>query len=178
MFGFLSLALGAVSTGLSIFGGMEQKEGEAKQSKALKAEEAARHKQFILDFQRQKLEAVRNAIITRSVAAAAGANQGATGSSSVLSGMGNAANKAAYTLEGLGQNQSIGEEVFKARQEYYDAGGQVAFGQGLSTLGGAIGSNIDTIAKIGTWGIGKLSGSGSSSQTSSNGLTDLGYING
>lgn len=179
MFPFLQLALGAVSTGLQIFGASEQASGEKKQSEALLNEETARHKQFTLDFQRQRLEAVRNSIITRSLAVAAGASQGALNSSSVRSGAANTANKAAYQIQGLNQNQAIGEEVFQARREYYDAGGQVAFGQGLSSLGGVIGSNAETLAKVGTFAFGKLGAASqpmSASSTDNSTLYSLGVI--
>ncbi len=179
MFPFLSLALGAVSTGLQIFGATQQASGEEKQSEALLNEETARHKQFTLDFQRQRIEAVRNSIITRSLAVQAGASQGALNSSSVRSGAGNAANRAAYQIEGLNQNQAIGEEVFQARREYYDAGGQVAFGQGLSTLGATIGSNVDTLSKLGTFALGKIGAQSqpmTSSSSDNSSLYSLGVI--
>lgn len=172
MFPFLQLALSAVSTGLSLFGSHEQSKGEKKQSAALKAEEVSRHQQMILDFQRQRLEVSRNAIITRSMALAAGANQGASGSSSVISGAANPANKAAYQFEGLQQNQTIGEDIFTQRQKYYDAGGQVAFGQSLTSLGGVIGSNAETISKLGSYAFGKLD-SLSSAPTTTNSNSSL-----
>lgn len=149
-------ALGLISTGLQIFGGVSSFIGQENQSAALKEEEKARHKQFLLDFQRQRLEAVRQSIIARSLALAAGASQGALGSSSVRTGVSGTTNKLNYQLLGLQQNQNIGEEVFQARQDYFDAGGTVAFGQGLSTLGATITNNRDEVSRLLTYGFGKI----------------------
>lgn len=182
MFGLLTGLFSAVGTGLSIFGGMKADAGKKEQSKALLAEDAARHKQMILDAQRTTLDTVRGAIITRSLALAAGANQGAQYGSGVRSGVGGAANKAAYQLEQGQQNLSIGEDIFAARKDYYKAGGQVQSGEALANLGGTIGGMAPTLGQLGTYAFGKLQTATqstppvSASNTSTSSLYSLGTI--
>lgn len=166
MFPFLQLLLSGVSTGLSIFGGMNQAKGEKKQSAALEAEEAIRNKQMQLDFQRTRIEAVRSAAITSSMATAAAANQGGLQSSSFKSGKSAIANQENYQLEGIQQNLDLGNQIFKARTDYYNAGGQISFGQGQSNLGNQIAGNIDNLSRIGGFALGTLSSLGKSSNQS------------
>ncbi len=173
MFGLLTGLFSAVGTGLSIFGGLNQAAGERKQAQAHLDEEKSRRKQMTLDFGRQRLEAVRNAIITRSLALAAGSNQGASKSSSVISGASQTTNKASYILEGLNQNQAIGEEVFQARQRYFEAGGQIASGQGLASLGNTVNGLAPQLGQLGTYALGKLGGAQQPVQTSNNSTSSL-----
>lgn len=172
MLPFLSLLMSGVSTGLSIFGGMSQAAGQKAQSAALQEEEKARNQQMQLDFQRQRIEAVRGAIISSSMATAAAANQGALHTSSYISGKSATVNQGAYQQEGLQQNLGVGNEIFAARQDYYNAGGQISFGQGLSTLGGAVAGNIDNLSRLGSFASGLVNKS-STSQSSGSDSTPI-----
>lgn len=176
MFPFISGLLGAVSTGLSLFGSMSQASGQKGQSNALQEEEIARRKQMTLDFQRQRLEAIRGSIISSSMATAAAANQGALHTSSLLGGKANVTNTANFQLEGINQNNAVGNDIFKARQDYYNAGGQISFGQGVSNLGGAISGNIDNLSRLGTYAFGGGGAASSVPQYSSNRAVTIGSI--
>lgn len=169
--------MSGVSTGLSIFGGMKQAQGQKEQSAALLEEQDARKKQMNLDFQRQRLEAVRSAIISSSMATAAAVNQGALHTSSYLGGKSGVTNTQNFQLEGLIQNQKIGEDVFAARKDYYNAGGTISQGQGISALGNAVGSNVDNLSRLGTLAFGGgMSSTSGPAQYSSDQAVTIGAI--
>lgn len=138
------LALQAVGTGV-------QMDAANKQTEASVRAERLRQQQMNLESMRQRRQAVRNTIKARAVALSAGTSQGATGSSGLAGGLSQISNQGAENVSGVSKAQEIGTSIFDANASYAQAGGQLALGQGLSSLGGALVNNAQQIGQIGTF---------------------------
>lgn len=151
-------AISAIGIGLQVVGGImgysAQQRMINEQTQASKRAEGAREQQMQLDAQRRRRQAIREGIMARSQNLTVATAQGAAGSS-VLSGMGGAIGMAQENQQGITAAETIGGNIFQANRDYFDATqrGQagIAFGQGISTLGGALVSNAGTISRLGTY---------------------------
>lgn len=154
-------ALGAIGLGLQLVGGIgstiSQNTMAAQQAAYSKEAENARSQQMQLEAQRQKRQAVRQSLMARSMALTAGASQGAQYGSGVAGGMGEAVNTGAEYQQGTNSSTIIGGRIFDANRNYFDAtaNGEAAMSMwsGISSLGGVIAGNSDTIGRLGQdWG--------------------------
>lgn len=125
--------------------------------------ESARQQQLNLDANRRRREAIRQGVIARSVALANATSQGAQDSSGLAGGYGQISGRTGTNILGVNQNQALGNDIFgfnrevgaaQSRQAYYQ--GQGALGQGLSSLGGSLLTNIKPLTNVGTFIAGSL----------------------
>lgn len=138
-----------------------------EQTAASQRAENARQQQMQLDASHRRRQAVREALIARSSNLTAGVAQGAQEGSGVQGAMGQAVNMGWENQQMTSASEVLGNRVFAANRAYSDATlrGQrgMAFGSGLSTLGGALAQMSGTMTQIGA-GFGGFGGFGSMNQ--------------
>lgn len=148
----------------SLLGGMQSASGakakfQAEQNIAsleMQANEQ-RRQAMELSARRQQLQNVRSAQQASSMALASAVNSGAQFSSSAQAGQAQAGAQAAYGNLGISQNRQIGENIFNIDSSIdaqklaeAQAESQIASGQGLSSIFGAVGSQAGNIGKLAT----------------------------
>ena len=163
-----------VGLGLAIAGTVggfisQQRQADA-QRQALAAQqqaEAERKKAMDLDAARRKRDIIRQSIAARSTALAVTTNQGASLGSGLPGAYGGISGRTNVNELGVNQNQEIGASVFAANNASSSAyrsaaayGSSAALYGGLSSLGGAIVKNQETIDRVGTWFAGGTSRTG------------------
>lgn len=151
-------AIAAIGLGIQAAGSIisysSQQQMIAEQTAASKRAEASREQQMQLDAQRRRRQSIREGLIARAQNLTIATAQGSRGSS-VVSALGGAQGMAQENQQGITSAETIGGRIFSANRDYFDATqrGQagIAFGQGISTLGGALVSNAGTISRLGTY---------------------------
>lgn len=147
----VGLALGAVGTYTSVKGAQDQ-------ANAAKRAEKLRQRQMELEAMRQRRAALRTALRARSAGLVAATSQGAQGGSGLAGGMGQVGGDLGNNLVGINQSTEIGAGIFAANRAAAGGASLAAFGSGLSSLGGAMVSNADTLGRIGTYGLSPRTG--------------------
>lgn len=151
----LTIAGTAASIGGTLIGMSAQSRMIAEQTRASKRAENAREQQMQLDVAHRRRQSIRSALLARSMGLAAGTAQGAQLGTGVAAAMGNATSQGMENQVTARSSGFIGSRVFDANREYFDATqrGQagMAFGQGLSALGGALVNNAGSIQQLGTY---------------------------
>lgn len=142
-------ALVGIGLALSAVGTVAQVIGQQKQTAALKKAEDSRQQQLTLDTARRTRETVRQGIKQRAEATFAAASQGAQAGSGLQGGYGQISGDVGRTNLANSQNQELGNSIFAANKDYYNASGITNFGVGLSSLGGTLMSNAGTFARVG-----------------------------
>jgi uncharacterized membrane protein len=161
-----SLVIGAIGLGIAGAGTYMQYQGQKKQAEAQEKAigeqqkaEKARQQQLNLDAMRRKREIIRQSLAARAQALATVTAQGASGQGGSQMGgaTGSISGRTNVNMLGVSQNQELGNNIFAANQgmlsayrQSAQAGAGVAMGAGLSSLGGALMKNNETIARIGT----------------------------
>jgi type II secretory pathway pseudopilin PulG len=124
------------------------------QKQASTRAENTRQQQMQLDSQRRRRQSVREALFSRSMSLAVGTSQGAQYGSGVAGGMAGAVSAGMENVQTTNASETLGNRMFDANRDYFNAtaSGQagMAFGAGLSSLGGAIMSNAGQINQLGT----------------------------
>lgn len=133
-----ALIFGAIGLAISAIGTFQSAAAANKQADASIKAEKLREKQMKLESERQRREVIRNAVAARSAAAVEAQVKGAQNSSAAFGSQGQITAQAANNTLGINQAESIGSGIFKANAAVAAAGGQVAWGQGLTSLGSAI----------------------------------------
>jgi hypothetical protein len=150
--GVIGAALSVVGT---VVAASAQAQMVAEQTQASKKAENAREQQMRLDAAHKRRQSVREALLARSMSLAIGTSQGAQYGSGVLSAMGSATAQGAENQQVTNSAEILGGRVFQANREYFDATAKgqagMAFGQGLSAIGGALVSNAGSIQRLGTY---------------------------
>jgi len=158
-----TIALAVVGVGFSAFGASKQieasKEMKNQQQEIVRQEQAAeaeRKKQMELDARRKQMEIIRQQQRARSMALATATAQGAAQGSGLMGGYGQIGGVTGTNLLGVQQNLEIGRNLFginqnigNARINYAGAQAQYGMGSGISSLGGAIISNLGTLSSLG-----------------------------
>lgn len=161
---FIAAAIGVASLATAVTGGVLSYKGgqanQASQQAALadqQALEQQREKAMNLDAMRRQRSIVRQAQAARSQSLAVATNQGAGGGSGPAGAYAGVTAQAGNASVAIQQNQDIAKTEFgiNAATTGYEmnstkAGGSMALGSGLTSLGGAIASNAGTETKIGT----------------------------
>lgn len=150
-------AIGLIGTAVSLVGSFVSAGAQQKmvneQTAASKRAENSREQQMQLDSQRRRRQAVREAIMARSMSLTAGVGQGAQYGTGVAAGMSGATAQGLENQQGINSGEIIGGRIFQANRDYFEAtrSGQagMAFGQGISAIGGAITSNAGAIGRLG-----------------------------
>lgn len=171
----ISTAVAVAGVGFSAYGSYKQYKSSkdmAKANAAIAAEEAEqeaiRRRAAELDAKRRQLELVRNQQRARSLALSNATSQGASQGSGLQGGYGQIAGDTGVNLLGITQNQGLSNQIFDSnmqisqqRQLLAKYQGDAAFGQGLSSLGGALLNNMGTINSLSKgFGFGANSGGG------------------
>lgn len=141
----IGLAVAAAGAGVSAYGTMQQ-------AKASEKAEDLREKQMNLEATRRRRQIVREMIINQAAGRANAAIQGASGGmqdSAVAGAFAQQTGSAGRNVLATNQSQEIGAGIFSANRQL--AQGQVtsSWGNNISSVGGAIMSNADTIARVG-----------------------------
>ncbi len=150
---------GLIGTAISVAGSFMAAGAQQKmireQTQASKKAEAGRQQQMQLDANHRRRQAVRESILARSQALAAGVNQGAQNGSGVAGGMGAATGMGLENQQVTNATEVLGNRVFAANREYFDAtqrgSAKVAMWQGISSLGGALTSVSGQVSRLGTY---------------------------
>lgn len=153
----------SVSTGAAIAGGVLQLGGSIvaanAQQKAFQATAAAsiagenvRELQMKFETDRKKRQAVREAIVARSMSVAAGANQGALYGSGVKSGAGGAAGQGAENAQTAAVSEILGTRVFRANKAYHlasaNAQAVMGVGSGIANIGGNLFNSSEALGRL------------------------------
>lgn len=163
----VTAAIAAVGVGLSAYGAYNQYQGSkdvsAAQQQQIRLEqqaEAQRRQAMEIKARRDRLEAIRVGQRARALGLATATSQGATGagSSGIQGAFGQISGQTGTNLLGITQPLEIGQNIFdinsqisQAKIAQAQAGTQVSFGQGLSSLGGQLVSNIGPLGSLGTY---------------------------
>jgi hypothetical protein len=114
-------------------------------------------KQMELDALRRKRDIIRQSIAARSVALTTATAQGAQLGTGLQGAYGVIGGREGSNLLALSQNLTIGRNMADlkmnesfAQSRYANAQSQLAFYQGLTSLGGGLLKNLDSISRVGT----------------------------
>lgn len=173
----ISSLIAIAGVGVAAYGMYENKKaGEAKvaadrEAAAAQAEaEALRKQQLGLDTLRRRREVLRQSVAARSASLATMTAQGAAneGSSAPGGSFGGISGRLGVDIGGINQNYELGGGIFDSHQNQLaaysraaEAQGRMAFGQGLTSLGGSLVSNAGTIGKVGTYAATQVSNAAS-----------------
>ena len=130
-----------MAAGLTAIGSILGVVGAMKQAKASAKAEKARQRQMQLEAMRKRRDIVREGVRARSEALSNATSQGGAEGSGLQGGYGQIAGTVNRGLQANVQDESLANTVFKANQSYAKAGGLIAIGQGISSLGSVFGSS-------------------------------------
>lgn len=154
----IGIAASVAGTAIAFKSSQQQAKAQKQMIAAQQRAEQQRELQMNLDATRKKREVIRQAQVARANALSTGAAQGAGESSSLEGAFGGISGQSGVNMLGISQNQEIGGKIFAANRDVGAAQGKMAdaqsfgaMGSGLSSLGGALVKNSDTIGKIGTY---------------------------
>lgn len=173
----VSTLVAAAGVAVAGYGMYESYQGaqdnNAAQQAAIAAQQEAerlRKQQMDLDANRRRREILRQSTAARSASLAQTTAQGAAneGGSSLPGAFGSLSGRLGVNLLGVNQNQEIGTGIFSAHQaqltaysQAADAQSRMAFGQGLTSLGGALINNAGPIGRVGSFIGGSVSNAAS-----------------
>lgn len=140
----IGLAVGVAGTAVQVIGANQQ-------AAAAKRAEDLRERQMNLEAQRQRRQAIRNALRARSIALTSATSQNAEGGSGLQGGFAQIGQQLGSNLQGINQSTEIGAGIFQANRDSAGASSLVSFGSGLSSLGGALVQNSETLGRVGTF---------------------------
>ena len=128
-----------MAMGLSVIGGVVSAIGSMKQAKASAKAEKLRERMMSLEAIRKRREIVREGVVARAQATSNAVAQGAGEGSGLQGGIAQITGRQNRNIVTSTQDEEIGHKVFKANRQYAKAGGMIALGQGISSLGSAFG---------------------------------------
>jgi hypothetical protein len=147
----LSTIIGAVGLGLAAAGTVTQMVASGQQAAASRRQEVLRRRQMDLESSRQRRGVVRQALRARSMALIAGSEQGASQGSGLAGGLAQIGNQATSNMQGINQANEIGVGMFQTNQQITGAQELASFGGGLSSLGGSLMGNSETLGRLGQY---------------------------
>jgi hypothetical protein len=154
--GAIGLALSAIGIGVQLFGANEAKEAQEKAIAAQARSENTRERAAEIDANRKRREYIRQSIIAKSNATAAGTAQNAQFGSALPGAYGQIGGQTAFQVGGINLQEGLAKEQFannrdllSARRDEANAGFLTAVGGGIGSLGGAIGKNLPAIGRLG-----------------------------
>ena len=126
-----------MAMGLSVIGGVISAVGAMKQAKASAKAEKLRERMMSLEAMRKRRELIREGVVARAQATSNATAQGAGEGSALKGGIAQITNQQNRNILASNQDEALGKGVFKANRQYASAGGMIALGQGISSLGSA-----------------------------------------
>lgn len=147
----LSTIIAGVGLAIGAAGAVTSVAGAQQQAQAAKRAERLRERQMELEAMRQRRAALRAALRARSVGLVNATAQGAGSGSGIQGGYGQIGGDLGNNMVGINQATQIGAGIFEANRQGADGASLAAFGSGLSSLGGSLVSNADTLGRLGTY---------------------------
>jgi hypothetical protein len=158
----ISLGLGVVGLGMSIFGGLGQAKAqkeEAQISSEIAGQEQQENnvklQQMAIENRRQNMEIIRNNQRQRALATAAAVNQGAQFGSGLQGGLAGVTDQSTYNLLGSNQSLMFGQQIGAInntisgyKQQLASIQGSSATDAGIASLGGALMKSGPTIGAM------------------------------
>lgn len=143
------MAAAAVTAVASIAGGYLQYKGQKEQTAALQRAERLRERQMNLQAQRERRDAIRQAMAARATALATATTQGASaaGSSALGGAYGQIQGEAGRQVLAVNQNQEIGKGIFKANRAYSQGTLTSGMGSFVANTGAAVSTFMESAAK-------------------------------
>ena len=126
-----------MAAALGLVGGIVQAIGAMKQAKASEKAEKARQRMMQLEAMRKRREMVREATVARATATSNATAQGAGEGSALKGGIAQITSRQNRNVLASTQDEELGNKVFSANRQYAKAGGLIALGGGISSLGDA-----------------------------------------
>lgn len=157
------LALGAAGAIGQYASSRQQQRAQERMARLQEQQNELAQRRAMLEAARKRRALIRQTQIARADALSAGANQGALGSSGVEGGMASVAGQGAFNVSGVNQGvqfgqalYSLGTQMSAANAAAASAASRAASFGGLSSLGGALVTNSQTIGQIvgSTFGVG------------------------
>ncbi len=143
----VGLALGAAGTAVQYAG---QKKAQAGAARAERIREA----QSTIENTRQQRSIVRQALQARAAATSNAATQGAALGSGLQGGLAQIQGTAGSASVASNQNQGLALNMFDANRTISAGQSQASLGSGLSSLGGGLVQNSETIGRVGNYAFG------------------------
>lgn len=169
----ISTIIGAIGLGIAAGGAVMQQDAARKnahqqqefQEQALaeqQHQEALRSQQMNLDSMRRKRSALRDAMVARATTESVATNQGAQFGSAVPGAYGGIEGTSGNSILATNQNAQLGGQMFASNAHlsgiYRNAASasssyqsDSAMFSGMSSLGGMMMNNAQTIGKVGSW---------------------------
>lgn len=129
-----------MAAAVTAIGGILGAVGQMKMAKASAKAEKLRQRQMNLEAMRKKREIVREGVRARSEALSNATAQGGAEGTGLQGGLAQVTGQVNRNILATEQDRIIGNKIFKANQQYAKAGGLVALGQGISSLGSVFSS--------------------------------------
>lgn len=185
----ITIGLGVVGLGLSLFGGLGQAQASkeaANISKGIAGDEqrinAQKQQQMMLESGRNQLEIYRNMQRARARATQAAVSQGAQLGSGLQGGLAQVTDQSFFNFQGINQNVELGQNIFginndisNKKMQLADVQGKAATDAGLASLGGALIKAGPMIGAMGK-GFGGLSFGGGGNYTGTPGASNTGGL--
>lgn len=149
----ISGAAGAIGALTGIAGTAMQYAGSQKAQEGQERAEKLREAQMTIESTRQKRQIIRQALVARSDALTAATSQGAAQGSGLQGGLAQIGGQANTNLTGVNQSQQLGQEMFAANRTISRGQTMQSTGSGLSSLGGALVKNQETIGRVGAYSL-------------------------
>jgi hypothetical protein len=154
----IGVGVSALGVGASVYSQVQASSANAKQIEFQKQAEASRQQSANLDAMRRKRETIRQAQVASAQAESTANNQGAGEGSGIAGALSTISGQAGSNNLGISQQQELGNNIFEANrgalgasQEAARANTFAAAGSGLSSLGGLVTKNAETINRVGTY---------------------------
>lgn len=147
----LSAIAGGAGTALAAGGTALQIKGQMDANKAAKDAERLRQGQMNVEAERQKRQVIRQSLVARGEAINTAAAQGASEGSGLAGGISQIAGQANENIGAISTSQGIGNAMFGVNRRASNAATTASFGQGLSSLGGALFKNQEPIGRLGAY---------------------------
>jgi len=168
----ISGGMTVASLGMSLFG--SNKAAQASQQQAALSGQNAQYEMQVdqqrqqameLDAKRKQTEVTRNMMRARSLALNTATNQGAQQGSALGGAYGQISGSTGRNTLGIGQDLSIGENIFGLNQkidqnkvQMASLGGDIASGEGMMSFGRALGQSTGPLSNMGIAGFNGLRG--------------------
>lgn len=151
----IGLALSAAGGLTSFFGQSKKAEADQAATAAQQRAENLREQSMTIDADRKRREFIRQGQIARAQALTVATSQGAAQSSGLQGAYGQIGGQTDWNILGVNEQEEIGHGMFQAnrdllqaRSQGAEADSQIALGKGISSLGGALVSNMGAIGRI------------------------------
>lgn len=149
------LIFGVIGTFMQMDAAENAAEAQRKALAAQQRAEAIREQAMEADAMRRRREAIRQGIVQRAQAQSNATNQGAESGSALGGALGQVSGIMGMGIGGIESARASGaalfqtnREVLQHRKEEASAGEQMAFAQGISSLGGAFGKAMGSLGRL------------------------------